>query len=156
MPKQQQRRTSRTTATTPPSPALEHLGDKLVGTWKLTGGAEGTIRFEWQEGGHFLFQHIDLTVLGRHIKGVEVIGHLHRVSEEPSAEIWTRFYSFLDGLTLDYVYELDGNALTIWFMKKNSDNLYRGTFSADGKSYSGAWSWPGGGYEMTATRSSDV
>ncbi|HZT77565.1 MAG TPA: hypothetical protein VFA27_13010 [Vicinamibacterales bacterium] len=135
-----------------PSPALKRLGDKLVGTWRLTGGAEGTVRFEWLEGRHFLIQHVDLTVRGRQIKGIEVLGHLHRVNEPPSDEIWTRFYSFLDGLTLDYVYELDGNALTIWFMKKNSDNRFRGAFTADGTSYSGAWSWPGGGYKVAASR----
>ena len=135
-----------------PSSALRRLGDVLLGTWRLTGGAEGTIRFEWLEGGHFLIQHIDLKVLGRQIKGIEVLGHLHRVNEPPTDEIWTRFYSFHDGLTLDYVYELDGHALTIWFMKKNSDNRYRGTFSAGGESFSGAWSWPGGGYEVTGSR----
>jgi hypothetical protein len=42
--------------------------------------------------------------------------------------------------------------LAIWFMKKNSDNHYRGTFSAGGESFSGAWSWPGGGYEVTGSR----
>jgi hypothetical protein len=135
-----------------PSTALGRLGEKLIGTWKLTGGAEGTIRFEWLEGGHFLIQHVDLRVLGRQIKGIELLGHLHRVNEPPSEEIWTRFYSFFDGLTLDYVYELDGDALTIWFMKKNSDNRYRGTFTADGKSFTGAWSWPGGGYDVVGTR----
>lgn len=143
---------TKTRSNTTPSTALKRLGDKLVGTWKLTGGAEGTIRFESLEGRHFLIQHVDLKVLGRQIKGIEVLGHLHRVGEEPSEDIWTRFYSFLDGLTLDYVYELDGNVLTIWFMKKNSDNRYRGTFSADGKSFTGAWAWPGGGYEVTGTR----
>jgi hypothetical protein len=34
-----------------PSPALRRLGDVLLGIWRLTGGAEGTIRFEWLEGG---------------------------------------------------------------------------------------------------------
>lgn len=91
-------------------------------------------------------------MLGHQIKGIEALGYLHRVGERPSEEVWTRFYSFLDGLTLDYVYELNGNALTIWFMKKNSDNHYRGTFSADAKSFIGAWSWPGGGYAVTGTR----
>src|SRR5205085_8043911 len=99
-----------------------------------------------------LIQHVDLRVLGRQIKGIELLGHLHRVNESQSEEIWTRFYSFFDGLTLDYVYELDGDALTIWFMKKNSDNRYRGTFTADGKSFTGAWSWPGGGYDVVGTR----
>jgi hypothetical protein len=135
-----------------PSAALKRMGETLLGTWKLTGGAEGEIRYEWAEGGFFLIQHVDLKVFGRRIKGVEIVGHLHRVGEEPSAEIWTRFYSFCDGLTLDYVYELDGGALTIWFMKKGSDNRYKGEFSKDGTSFRGAWAWPGGGYEVTGTR----
>ena len=150
MAKQQQQTKPRSNSGS--STALTRLGDKLLGTWRLTGGAEGTIQFEWLEGGHFLIQHVDLRVLGRQIKGIEVLGHLHRVNEPPSNEIWTRFYSFLDGLTLDYVYELDGNDLTIWFMKKNSDNRFRGAFTADGKSYTGAWLWPGGGYDVVASR----
>jgi hypothetical protein len=132
--------------------ALKCLGDALVGTWKLRGGAEGVIRYEWIEGGRFLIQHVDLTALGKQIKGIEVIGHLHRIGEPPSQDVWTRFYSALDGLTLDYVYELHGNELTISFMKKNSDNRFVGTFSNDWRSYSGAWAWPGGGYEVTGKR----
>jgi len=135
-----------------PSAALKSLGDLLVGTWQLSGGAEGTIRYEWMEGARFLIQHIDLKAFGRQIKGIEVIGHLHRVGEQPSDEVWTRFYSLLDGLTLDYVYELNGKELTIWFMKKNSDNRFVGTFSNDGQSYTGAWAWPGGGYQVTGKR----
>jgi hypothetical protein len=135
-----------------PSAALQRIGEALVGTWKLSGGAEGTIRYEWTEGGRFLIQHVDLKVFGRQIKGIEVIGHLHRVGEQPSEDVWTRFYSFLDGLTLDYVYELNGKKWTIWFMKKNSDNHFIGTFSDDGQSYSGAWAWPGGGYKVTGKR----
>ncbi len=34
-----------------PSAALKRLGDMLVGIWQLSGGAEGTIRYEWMEGG---------------------------------------------------------------------------------------------------------
>jgi hypothetical protein len=135
-----------------PSAALKRIGEALVGTWKLSGGAEGTIRYEWTEGGRFLIQHVDLKAFGRQIKGIEVIGQLHRVGEQPSEDVWTRFYSFLDGLTLDYVYELNGEKWTIWFMKKNSDNHFIGTFSDDGQSYSGAWAWPGGGYKVTGKR----
>ncbi|MGA7079782.1 MAG: hypothetical protein WBY61_13785, partial [Terriglobales bacterium] len=49
------------------SAALKGIGDALVGTWKLSGGAEGIIRYEWMEGGRFLFQHVDLKVFGRQI-----------------------------------------------------------------------------------------
>jgi hypothetical protein len=127
-----------------PSAALQRIGKILLGTWKLTVGAEGKIRHEWAEGGFFLVQHVDLTV-GRKIKGIEIIGHLQWVGESPSEDIWTRFYSFYDGLTLDYAYELDGKTLLIWFMKKGSDNRYKGEFSKDGNSFKGARGWPGGG-----------
>jgi len=135
-----------------PSAALKRIGEIFVGAWNLSGGAKGTIRYEWADGGFFLIQHVDLTIFGRRIRGIEMIGHLHRVAEDPSDDIWTRFYSFGDGLTLDYVYELDGKTLTIWFMKKGSDNRYVGEFSKDGNSFEGAWAWPGGGYEVTGIR----
>jgi hypothetical protein len=48
--------------------------DRLVGTWRLSGGAEGTIRYRWLEGGHFLIQDLDLEQGGHKIKGIEVIG----------------------------------------------------------------------------------
>jgi hypothetical protein len=135
-----------------PSAALKCIGDALAGTWQLSGGAEGVIRYEWAEGGRFLIQHVDVKVFGRQIKGIEMIGHLHRVGEPPSEEVWSRFYSQLDGLTLDYVYELRGKELTIWFMKKRSDNRFVATFADDGQSYTGAWAWPGGGYAITGMR----
>jgi len=34
--------------------------DRLVGTWTVSGGAEGTVRYEWMDGGYFLLQHVDL------------------------------------------------------------------------------------------------
>ncbi len=135
-----------------PSAALKSIGDALVGSWKLSGGAAGIVRFEWTEGRRFLIQHVDLTAFGRQIKGIEIIGKLHRVGGPPSEDVWSRFYSFLDRLTLDYVYEMRGKELTIWFTKINSGNRFVGTFSDDGRSYTGAWSWPGGGYEVTSNR----
>jgi hypothetical protein len=101
--------------------------DKLVGTWKLSGDVEGQIKFEWAEGRFFLIQHVDLKSPqkygGRRIQGIEIIGHLQRVNEEPTSEIKSRFYSYLDGLTLDYTYELVGDAFTIWFGERGSDDF---------------------------------
>jgi hypothetical protein len=134
-----------------PNPDLKSL-DRLVGTWKVSGGAQGQIRFEWMEGGFFLVQHFDLVHDGRRIKGIEVIGHQQRIREEPSKEIWTRVYSFLDGLTLDYVYELTDDTLTIWFGGKDSDNRFQGKFEPAGNQFSGAWEWPGGGYQVVGIR----
>lgn len=126
--------------------------DRLVGTWRISGGASGKIRFERMEGGFFLIQHVELEYGGRKIKGVELIGRLHAPGDKPTPEIRSRFYSFLDGLTLDYVYELEGDRLQIWFGPKGSGNYFLGHFNADGDSFHGAWKWPSGGYDVKATK----
>ena len=56
------------------------------------------------------------------------------------------------GNTLDYVYELHSNTLTIWGGEKGSPAYYKGTFSDDGNILAGGRVYPGGGYETTATR----
>jgi len=126
--------------------------DRLVGTWRISGGARGKIRFERTGGGFFLLQHVELEYNGRKIEGLEVIGHVHFPGDKPTPEIHSRFYSFLDGLTLDYVYELQGDRLQIWFGPKGSDNYFLGYISADGNSFRGAWKWPSGGYDVNATK----
>lgn len=134
-----------------PNPDLKSL-ERLIGTWKVSDDAQGEVRYEWTEGGFFLTQHVDLVKDGRKIKGVEFIGHLQPLGEKPSKEIRTRFYSFLDGLTLDYVYEVEGDTLTVWGGEKGSPAYYKGKFSADGNTLTGAWVYPGGGYKTTTTR----
>jgi hypothetical protein len=57
-----------------PDPDLKSL-NKLVGTWEVSGGAQGMVAFEWMEGGFFLIQHVDLEQYGQKIKGIEIIGH---------------------------------------------------------------------------------
>lgn len=135
-----------------PNPDLKPL-DRLVGTWEMSGDARGRVRYEWAEGGFFLLQHVDLEQDGQKTRGLEIIGHQQRFGEEPSPEIWSRFYGFTEGMTLDYVYEIEGDTLTIWSGGKGSPAYYRGTFSADGNTLKGRWVYPGGGgYEANATR----
>jgi hypothetical protein len=137
--------------TTTPSPELLAL-DRLVGTWKVIGGAEGTVRYEWMPGRFFLLQHVDLTHDGNHITGMEVIGNLRPFGEPTGADVVSRFYGS-SGDTLDYVYELAGDKLTIWAGAKGSPAYYEGTFNADGTAVTGAWTYPGGGgYDSTMTR----
>jgi hypothetical protein len=126
--------------------------DRLAGAWRISGDAEGQVRWEWTEGRRFLLQHIDIVQGGRTIKGLEVIGHLHPFDGERSADIHSRVYSLLDGLTLDYVYECEGDTLTIWGGEKGSPVHYRGTFSSSGDTLTGGWIWPGGGYRTVARR----
>lgn len=133
-----------------PSEQMRSL-DRLVGTWQVTGGAVGTTRYGWMEGGFFLLQNTELTHEGHRIVGLEVIGHERPFGGEPSADVKSRFVDN-DGNTLDYVYELEGDVLTIWGGEKGSPAYYRATFSADGNTLSGGWVWPGGGYESTSTR----
>src|SRR5262245_34377202 len=134
-----------------PSADLKAL-DRLVGTWRVSGDAEGEVRYEWIEGGFFLLQHFDLVHTGHKSRGIEAIGHLHGFGEEPGSDIRTRVYSFLDGLTLDYVYEVSGDTLTIWGGEKGSPAYFKGTFSKDGNILKGSWVYPGGGYSTTSTR----
>ncbi|WP_049570544.1 hypothetical protein [Nonomuraea sp. SBT364] len=127
--------------------------DRLVGTWRVTGGAEGTVSYRWMEGGFFLVQDVDLVQDGQPVKGVEMIGRERAFgADKPSEDIKSRYYDS-QGATLDYVYELDGDTLTIWGMEKGSPAYYRGTFSADGDTVTGAWVYPGGGgYPSDMTR----
>jgi hypothetical protein len=64
----------------------------------------------------------------------------------------SRFYDSA-GNTLDYVYELAGDKLTIWAGAKGSPAFYAGEFSTDGATLTGEWTYPGGGgYASTMTR----
>ncbi len=135
-----------------PNPDLKRL-DTLVGTWAMSGDVHGTVTYAWMDGGFFLIQHVNLEQQdGQPTKGMEIIGHLHRYGEEPSTDIHSRYYASM-GETLDYVYELEGDTLTIWFGERGSPAYYQGTFSSDGPTLTGAWQYPGGGgYEAHATR----
>jgi hypothetical protein len=133
------------------NPDLERL-DRLVGTWSVSGGAQGQVTYEWMEGGFFLLQRVDLKQDGHLIKGIEIIGHLQPFGEAPSEDIWSRFYGNM-GDTLDYVYEVDGDTLTIWGGGRGSPAYYKGKFSADGDTLTGRWVYPGGGgYDSISTR----
>jgi hypothetical protein len=134
-----------------PQPDLATL-DRLIGTWEVSGEAEGTVRYEWAEGGFFLFQHVDLGGS----RGLEVIGHEHRYGEEPSADITSRYYGFGEGETLDYTYELHEDTLMIWMGDRTSPAYYQGTFDDSGRVLTGAWHYPGGGgYSTVSTKVAD-
>jgi len=138
--------------TTAPDPALAAL-DRLVGTWKVTGGAEGTVTYRWMEGRHFLLQDVAIVQDGQTVVGLEVIGRERPFgAERPGEDIRSRFYDGV-GNTFDYVYELVGDTLTIWAGEKGSPARYTGTFSADGNTVTGPWTYPGGGgYDSTMVR----
>ncbi|MCG3042071.1 hypothetical protein ACLIYM_16780 [Streptomyces fenghuangensis] len=127
--------------------------DRLTGSWRVTGGAEGTVVYRWMEGGFFLLQEVELEQYGQRVTGLEVIGREKPFgAEEPGEDIRSRFYDGR-GNTFDYVYELDGDTLTIWAGEKGSPAYFRGTFDASGDVLTGAWVYPGGGgYDSVMTR----
>jgi hypothetical protein len=133
-----------------PNPDLHSL-DRLVGTWTLGEDTTGTTTYEWLPGRHFLLQHFDLTLHGHRVTGLEVIGHLKPFNEDPTTDICSRAYDS-NGNTLDYVYEVDDQTLTIWAGSKDSPAFYRGEFSSDGRTNTGTWTYPGGGYQSSMTR----
>lgn len=134
-----------------PNPDLKSL-DRLVGTWNLTGDAEGSVIYEWMQGNFFLIQHFEITLFGHTVQGIEVIGHLQPFGEAPGKDIRSRAYDNT-GNTLDYVYEIEDDTLTIWGGEKGSPSYYKGTFGDRGNTNAGEWVYPGGGgYKSTMTR----
>jgi len=132
----------------PPEPnqALRQL-DRLVGTWKIAGGLlEGITTFEWMDGGFFLLQHVDARAGGRRIKGTEYIGF------DEDTQTLRSHYMDVHGANFTYTWEIDADTIKTWFGDKDSDNCFEGHFNNDGRSYSGHWQWPGGGYAATLTR----
>ena len=125
-----------------------HTLDRLVGTWTLSGpdGLTGQVRYEWMDGGGFLVQHVDMYSAGEHTRGVEYIGF-----DQATGELRSHFFG-AGGELLEYTYRLDGDLLRIWFGGTDSPARFEGRFSPDGRSNSGAWQWPGGGYASTMTR----
>jgi hypothetical protein len=125
--------------------------DRLVGEWTVSGGVDGMVRYEWLAGRHFLLQHVDFAHRGEQIVGLEVIGLLRPFGEPAGSDIVSRFYDSA-GRTFDYVYELEGDTLTIWGGQQGSDAYFRGDFEDGDRVLTGAWTYPGGGYESTMTR----
>lgn len=128
--------------------------DRLVGVWKISGsgGVNGTATFEWIEGGFFLMQRGVMEHEGYQHKALQIIGS-ERVDGAERTVIARAFTS--TGETAVYIYELKGDILTIWSGAKGSDTYSKSTFSEDGNTLTGAWTWPGGGYQFVMTRISE-
>jgi uncharacterized protein YndB with AHSA1/START domain len=144
--------------TAAPKPGLKQL-DRLVGTWNVSGpDIHGQIRFEWMEGGYFLIQYFDFIHEGRKVKGIEVIGYergweamMNPETDTSDQDLTSRLFDNA-GNTFTYTWEIEDDTLTIWGGVKGSPAFYKGKFSDGGNTNSGAWEWPGGGYESTMTR----
>jgi hypothetical protein len=134
-----------------PNPLLRQA-DRLIGNWHITGpDVEGTVRYEWMEGGFFFIQHFDLVQGGYHAKGIEYTGF-----DEETGTLRSRLMS-TDGSRFMYTYVFDGDKMYYYFGEKGSDTYSLGTFSPDGNRATGRWRIPNpdgttGGYEYVMQR----
>jgi len=136
-----------------PNPALQRLGAELVGAWNVSGHSSdpegdiaGQVTYEWMEGGHFLVQRVDLTYAGNPVKGVEYVRY-----DQDAKELRSHYFE-TSGAYFTYVYELDGDTLTIWGQEVGSPASFKAKISTDRNTQTGRWEWPGGGYDATSTR----
>lgn len=139
-----------------PHPRLRDL-DVLEGAWRLEGRDPssgetftGTVTRAWLPGGFFLTQTTEID--GHPQVGTEYIGY-------DSAAGALRSMLFSDEgpgpfcpFALEYFWEVAGDELTIWHGYRDSPARFHGTIDRDAGVVSGAWEWPGGGYEATTTR----
>jgi hypothetical protein len=135
----------------PSPPAGLRVLDPLVGRWKISGGSEGETTYEWMDGGFFQIQRGEVTRDGERFGFLQIIGYERSPDGKLADDITGRLYT-TRGESLGYVCEADAETLTIWFGEKGSPARYQGRWSDDGNTITGAWEWPGGGYEETMTR----
>lgn len=128
-----------------PHPALRAL-DVLVGTWRVSGGANGQFSFEWIDGGFFMMQRIDVDRL----QGVEIIGYDER-SRALKSQCFTN-----SGIVCEYEYEIRDDTLIISVNMPHMQGDFVGTFNDERTVCSGSWEWVENGitkgYDTTFTR----
>ena len=118
--------------------------EPLIGLWRLEGpGTSGTVRYAWADFGGWLIQNVDILADSQPTRGVEYIGY-----DRESDSLRSHFFGAA-GEILEYTYALEGTVLTIYYGGPDSPAKYVGAFDDDFTRNSGAWSWPGGGYEST-------
>lgn len=142
--------------TTGPNPNLKKL-NILIGTWDVSDPSgkdeiSGQVRFEWIEGNYFLVQHLFLEHGGHSIRGMEIIGYDRSWDGAAGTDCTSHLFDN-QGNTFTYVWDMDDSTLTIWGGERNSPAYFKGTFTDDHNTLTGAWVWPGGGYASTMTRS---
>ena len=139
-----------------PHPRLRDL-DVLEGTWQLEGRDltsghtfTGTITREWLPGGFFMTQKTQTD--GHPQDGTEYIGYDSTADSFRSMLFSNEGPGTFCPFALEYFWEINGEDLTIWHGFRDSPAKFVGKIAGDASSISGAWEWPGGGYEATATR----
>lgn len=122
-----------------PDPALK-LFDRFIGSWQMHGrtldsdadNITARASYEWLPGGFFLVQRFQADFMGMAIDSLEIIGYDPETGTFPST-----VFSNMIGTPLAYVWEIDGDELTITTEALGS--TFRGRWSEDGTTFSGGW-----------------
>lgn len=139
-----------------PHPRLREL-DVLEGTWKLEGrdldgGSPftGMVTRRWLPGGYFLIQ--EMSIDGEKSAGTEYIGYDYAQDSLRSMLFSNEGPGPFCSFALEYVWQIDGDNLTIWHGEKGSPARFTGSIDREAGIVEGQWEWPGGGYQATTTR----
>lgn len=132
-----------------PHPTMKRLRH-LIGTWRNEGAVTGTSTYRMALGGHYLVQEFDtVTPSGRTLSGIEYV-----TWDEDTQSLRSHLMAD-DGSNFAYTYQLDDDGTYwTWFGDKGSDNFFKGRLSEDGKTLTGRWQWPGGGFDVVSRKTS--
>jgi hypothetical protein len=121
--------------------------NRLVGEWKVTGEARGTVSYEWFDRKSALIQHVKLG----DTRGFEVIRF---DSDSQSLRSW--FFDRSGSQVLEYIYEIDARHLKISLRMPDRQGAFVAEFSDGGNVLKGRWDWTQNGekmgYDATLTR----
>jgi hypothetical protein len=139
-----------------PDPALGRL-DRLVGRWtmegNLVGSDEKNIRgetsFRWLPGGFFLEQRAQIDFAGLQIDALEVIGYDSEADTFPST-----VYSNFSPEPLPYMWDVQGDSVTIRVSYRQLDATFTGSWREDG-TFAGGWR-PNAGADESVNVAYDV
>jgi hypothetical protein len=128
------------------TPGMKSL-DRMVGTWKVSGGARGTVRYEWFDRKSALIQYVNLG----DTRGFEVIRF------DQDSQSWRSWFFDRSGSTvLEYTYEVDAEQLKISIDMEDRRGSFIARFSDGGNVLEGRWDWTHSGkkmgYNATLTR----
>lgn len=130
-----------------PHLALKKL-EPLLGTWENDGPAPGVSTYQMGLGGHYVIQEFKTTTpSGRTLSGIEYV-----TWDEETQTLRSHLMAD-DGSNFTYTYQVDDDGTHwTWFGDKDSDNFFKGKLSEDGKTLTGRWQWPGGGFDVTSRK----
>jgi hypothetical protein len=93
---------------------------------------------------------------GDEIAGVMILGYEKKWGEDaPSKELTGHWFESSTGNHWKYIWDVADDRVTFWLGARGAPSVFEGSFTVDHQAVTGTWTWPGGGYELTMTKTSD-